>query len=133
MTLSETFLRRVLWLDAATCAVFSLLLLKGGIPLESLLGLPRAVHLIALAILVPAAALMAFCAARRPLFVPGVWLVIAGNAVWVLASLWLALSGIVALTGLGVAFLLVQGAGVVGLTALEVTGLKRAQGVPEPA
>ena len=63
----ETFLRRVLWLDAATCTGMAVLLLAGGGLLEPLLGLPRALHIMAGLLLIPCASLMAVAASRRPL------------------------------------------------------------------
>ena len=122
---SETFLRRVLWADAATCAAFAILMAIAGDPLESLLGIPRAVHLVALALLVPSALLMAFTASRKPLFAAGVILIVCGNAAWVLASFWLALSGVFAPTGPGIAFLMVQAAAVAAIAMLEYSALRQ--------
>jgi len=122
---SDTFLRLILWLDAATCTIFGLgLLVLGGL-VETYLGIPRAVHLAAVAILVPATAIMIGTASRNAMPEAGVMLVIIGNVLWVLASLWLAVSGVVAPTTLGIVFLLVQAAAVGAIAWLEWSGLRR--------
>ena len=125
----ETFLRRVLWLDAATCTGMAVLLLAGGGLLEPLLGLPRALHIMAGLLLIPCASLMAVAASRRPLADPLVWLVILGNLAWTAASVWIALSGVVEATALGTAFLLLQAVAVLGLAGLEWMGLRRVRGI----
>ncbi|MCB1340466.1 MAG: hypothetical protein KDK24_05255 [Pseudooceanicola sp.] len=119
-----TDIRTLLWLDFATCAAFALMLAVVAGPLEQMLGLPGPVRVAAIVILVAAALLMGFTARHQPLFTVGAWLVVAGNAAWVLASLGLVLAG--GLTLPGTAFVLVQAAAVTGLTALEATALRRA-------
>ncbi|HSW23046.1 MAG TPA: hypothetical protein VLJ62_09780 [Burkholderiaceae bacterium] len=111
-------LRRVLGLDAATCLVMGMLLVAGAAPLASLLALPQTLLFWAGIVLFPCAALMAGAAARpRPLLV---WLVVLGNAAWVIGSL-----GALTLrpNPLGIVFVLVQAAVVVGLLVLERRGL----------
>lgn len=114
-------LRGVLGLDAATCVLMGGLLVLAAAPLAALLALPPALLFWAGVILFPCAALMAGTAAmRRP---PAwlVWLVIAGNAAWVFASLGLLV--VLAPNALGVAFVLVQAAVVLVLLRLEWRGL----------
>lgn len=125
----ETFLRRVLWLDAATCTVMAVLLLAGGGLLELILGLPRTLHIVAGLLLIPCAALMAVAASRRPRADSLVWLVILGNLSWTAASVWIALSGVVDATALGTAFLLLQAVAVLGLAGVEWMGLRRLRGI----
>jgi hypothetical protein len=55
-----------------------------------------------------------------------VWVVIIANALWVVDSLWLLVSGWVSPTALGVAFVLAQAAAVAVLTELEYIALRRA-------
>jgi hypothetical protein len=50
--------------------------------------------------------------------------VVAGNVVWVAASVAFAVSGWVELTGLGVAFVVAQAVAVAGLTCLQWAGLR---------
>jgi len=117
---AQTFLpalRGLLVLDATTCLLMGALLLAAAAPLAPWLGLPQPLLWWAGVLLVPCAALMGATAAmRRPL--PGlVWLVILGNAAWVLASLGVLV--IHAPTGLGLAFVLAQAGVVTLLLALE--------------
>lgn len=116
-------LRKILWLDAATCVATGLLLSILSAPLSAWLGLPEALLFYAGLALFPIAAFMAWTATR--LAEPAVWLVIGGNALWVLGSLAvLALSP----TALGYAFVIAQAAAVAVLAELEYIGLRRAVG-----
>jgi hypothetical protein len=110
-------LRRLLALDAATCLAMGLLMTAAAAPLGGLLGLPPSLLTGAGVVLLPCAALMAATAwARQP--PPAlVWLVIGGNALWVLASLLVLL--LFAPTPLGIGFVLVQATVVAVLLALE--------------
>ena len=114
-------LRAVLAFDAFTCLAMGTVLLTAASPLGTLLGLPTELLFWAGAVLVPCAALMAAAAAMRQ---PAPWLVatiVAGNAVWVAASI--AVLFVFAPNGLGVAFVLAQAAAVVVLLVLERRGL----------
>lgn len=119
----ETLLRRVLMLDAAICVGFGILCLALYGWLTGALALPGPLVTWAAAVVFAAAALMLFAALRHPLSPGLVWLVIAGNAGWVAASVALAFAGVSG-TGLGTALMLVQALGVTGLTALEWAGLR---------
>ena len=99
----SSFLRRALLADAATSGAMGLLLLGSAGVLESLLGGP--------AWLLRASA--------------AVWLVIGANALWIVDSVLLALSGWLPLTKLGVAFILAQAAVVLVFAELEYIGLRR--------
>lgn len=114
-------LRAVLVLDAATCLLMGVLLVAAAGPLAALLGLPQALLFWAGIVLFPSAALMAATAVtRRPL--PGlVWLVIVGNAAWVLASLGVLM--VFEPNALGIAFVLVQAVVVLVLLVLEKRSL----------
>jgi len=112
-------LRWVLGLDAATCLVMGVLLAAGAAPLAGLLGLPQALLFWAGVALLPCAALMAATAAR-PL--PAlVWLVVLGNAAWVIGSLGVLLT--LQPNAPGIVFVLVQAVVVVSLLVLERRGL----------
>jgi hypothetical protein len=56
-----------------------------------------------------------------------VWLVIGGNLVWTADSLLLLVSGWVAPTGLGMAFVAAQALAVAGFAALQWLGLRRSR------
>jgi hypothetical protein len=117
-------LRRVLGVDAATCVAMGLLLVAAAAPLATLLGLPQPLLTGAGIVLFPCAALMAATAAMRR---PAPWLawgVIAGNAAWVLASIGVLL--MFDLTALGIAFVVVQAAVVLGLLVIERRALTAA-------
>jgi hypothetical protein len=116
-------LRRILLIDAATCALTGLVLSLFAPTLEPLLGLPYALLQYAGLALLPIAAFMAWVALRAKPPVLGVWTVIAGNAAWVLASLllvvWLSPSL------LGYAFVIAQAVVVALLAELEYAGLRK--------
>ena len=121
----SSFLRRALLADAATSGAMGLLLLGSAGVLESLLGGPAWLLRASAAILIPFAALVTFVATRERIAAPAVWLVIGANALWIVDSVLLALSGWLPLTKLGVAFILAQAAVVLVFAELEYIGLRR--------
>ena len=123
---TSNFLRRVLWLDAATCTATGALMTLAAAPLATLLQLPGGLLFYAGLSLLPVAGVIAFVASRVTIPTAGVWFVILGNAAWVLTSLALLTDQRVAPNSLGVAFILVQAAAVAILAELEYSGLKRA-------
>ena len=119
----QTFLRRVLWVDTATCAATGALLALDDTLLAHLFGLPAALLFASGAALFPIAAFMLWTATRSRIPAAAAWLVILGNAGWVLASF-----GVLALlapTALGQAFVIAQAAAVALLAMLEVVGVRR--------
>ena len=121
-------LRRLLYVDAATCAATGLLLAAAAPALATPLGLPVPLLREAGIVLLPFAALLVWLA-RQPRPPRGaVWGVVAANALWVVASVALLPSGLVAPTALGEAFVLAQAAVVAALAGLESTALRRAAG-----
>lgn len=119
------FLRRVLGVDAATCAVTGALMMLGADWLSSRLGLPSALLFWAGVSLFPIAAFILWAATRREPASPAIWLVIAGNAGWIAGcALVLALFDA---TRLGWAFVIAQALAVVLLAELEYMGLRRAE------
>jgi len=108
------FLRNTLLLDAATCVATGALLSLASGPLSSLLGLPAALLFYAGLSLFPIAAFMLWTSLARP--APAVWVVILGNAGWVLASV-VVLFGF-SPTVLGYVFVIVQAAAVALLAEL---------------
>lgn len=121
---NASFLRRVLWLDAATCIACGLLLTLGARALEAPLGLPAGLLLGAGLVLFPVAVLLAWIA-RQPTPPAGwVWFVIAGNLLWAADSLALLFTPWVAPTTLGVVFVAGQALAVIAISGLERAGLR---------
>jgi hypothetical protein len=117
------FVRRVLFVDAATCVGTGLFLALLAAPLARFLGLPAELLLYAGLALLPIAAFIAWVATREQMSAAGVWLVIIGNAAWVLASL--ALLFAVSPTVLGYAFVIGQALIVAALAEMEYVGLRK--------
>ena len=119
------FLRRVLLADAACSGAMGLLLALLAGPLSRWFGLPSSMLLQVGLFLLGFAGFVAVLGLRqaspRLLF----WLVIAGNALWALDSVLLLVSGWVAPTALGGAFVVAQALVVALLAELEYTGLRR--------
>ena len=119
------FLKRVLLLDAASCVGMGLGLVAGAAMLAGPLGLPAALLSGAALSLLPIGLFMAFVATRAAPPAAFVWLIILGNAGWVVQSI-----ALVQLTprisALGTAFVLAQAAFVTVLACLEYVGLRRA-------
>lgn len=124
----DTFLRRVLVLDAATSGLMAIALLAGADALSPLLGLPKSLLIGTAAVLVPFAALVLWIATREALPRAGAWIVIGLNALWVADSVLLLFTDWVAPAALGTAFVLAQAAAVAVLAELEFVGLKRMAG-----
>lgn len=128
-TSSPVFLRRVLLVDAATCVLTGALLALGAGALSPLFGLPEVLLREAGIVLFPIAAFIAFTGTRDGVSPRAVWFVIAGNGLWVVGSIALLLSGWVAPTALGQAFVLAQALAVAVLAELEYFGLRRSSAV----
>ncbi|WP_374979357.1 hypothetical protein PSGK_22065 [Pseudomonas solani] len=118
-------LRRVLQLDALVSGAAGLLMTLGAGPLSSLLALPAALLTGAGLLMLPWCAVLLWLARRETLDRRAVWAVIAVNAVWVVDSLLLLVSGWVQPTLLGQAFVIAQALAVVLFAELQFFGLKR--------
>jgi hypothetical protein len=123
---TSTFLRRVLFADAATCVATGLLMMLGSGVLEQFLGLPAGLSRYAGLSLLPFAALLVYLAVRENLSPGAVWAVIVLNALWTVDSVLLLLTGWVSPTELGYAFVVAQALGVAVLAGLEYVGLRKA-------
>jgi hypothetical protein len=119
-------LRRLLYADAATSGAFGPLLLAAAPVLEGALGLPAVLLREVGIALIPFAALLLWLARRPRPSRRAAWGVVVANALWVAASVGLLLSGAVAPTALGEAFVLAQAAVVGVLAWLESRALGRA-------
>lgn len=117
-------LRNVLLVDAATCLLIGALLTFGGRLLAQLTAIPAALLLYAGVSLIPVAAFMAVTATRAVLPALGVWMIIAGNALWVAASVGLMIGPWIAPNAWGYAFIAAQAAAVAVLTKLELDATK---------
>ena len=122
-----TNLRFALLADAVASGATGLMMIAGADLLTGLLGLPVALMREAGLLLVPYVALVAFVGTRQAIPHGVVRAIIALNIAWVAGSIGLLMSGIVAPTVLGYAFVIFQ-AVVVGVFAeLQFIGLRRAQ------
>ncbi len=118
-------LRRALAVDAVLSGLSGLLMAIDAAPLTGVLGLPTdLLRGVGLALL-PWAALVGWLATRPTLMRRAVWAVIGLNAVWVIDCLGLLVSGLVAPTGLGTAFVIVQAVVVLALAEAQWLGLRR--------
>ena len=122
---SSTFLRRALVLDAVASGATALLVIAAAGVIDGLLGLPVGLLRGAGLVLVPYVALVAVVATRARIEPAAVWVIIACNALWALASFVLLLSGELAPTGLGIAFVAAQAIIVALLGELQYMGLRR--------
>ncbi|MCR4268392.1 hypothetical protein [Nitratireductor sp. ZSWI3] len=120
------FLRKTLLLDAVVSGAAALLMLFGANLLAPLLGLPAALLFWAGLVLVPFVALLALTARRAS--APRLLLldVVIANGLWVIGSLALLATGLVAPTLLGVLFVLAQALAVALFAALQLAGLRQA-------
>jgi hypothetical protein len=122
-----TNLRFALLADAAASGATGLMMIAGAGLLEGLLGLPTALMREAGLLLVPYVAFVAYAGTRETISRPAVQATIAINVLWVAASIGLLMSGYVAPTVLGYAFVIFQ-AVVVGVFAeLQFIGLRRSE------
>ena len=119
-------LRFALLIDAAASGATGLLLIAGAGLLTSWLALPVDLMRAAGLILVPYVAFVAYVGTRPEISRTAVWTVIAANAVWVVASAGLLVSGLVAPTALGYAFVIAQAVAVGVFAELQFIALRRA-------
>lgn len=118
-------LRWALMADAPASAATGLLLVFGGSSLRDLLGLPSGLMHYAGLSLIPFAALVAYAATRRQPMRPLIWAIAAYNVLWTVDSFALLLSGFIAPTWLGAAFIVAQALAVGALAVLQYAGLKQ--------
>ena len=123
---SSTTLRRVLAIDAVLGLGMGLSHLALSDSLSTWLGLPLAWLQVAAVIVLVAASMAGWLATRHSPPGGGVRLLAMGNLGWVAASLWVALGAGLALTPLGLAWVLLQAAVVFVLAELEWVGARSA-------
>lgn len=124
-------LRQILIIDAVTCIAMGALLTITSVPLGGFLGISATLLFYAGLVLLPVAAFMILVAVRPDVPVEGALVVVAGNVLWVLASIVLLAGSLITPNGLGVTFVVLQAAAVAVLAVLEYVaiGHERA-GVP---
>jgi hypothetical protein len=126
---TSTFLRRVLVLDAVSCAGMGLLLVTFSGGLSGVLSLPVELLQQATAVLLPFALLLAFLSTRARLPRAAVWAVIVANAIWAIDSIVLFFTGWVQPSLLGYLFVAAQAAFVAVIAELEYIGLGKSAAV----
>lgn len=114
-----SFLRWILLIDAATCVAMGLALAIGAGFLSAPLGLPAPLLEYSGLALLPIAAYLAWVATRKDPPSVSVAIVVAGNALWIAASIVLLASGWVTPSPLGSAFIIAQALAVALLDVLE--------------
>ena len=119
-------LRRALRADAGVSGAAGLLLAVGAGLLGSLLDLPAALVRDAGLVLLPYAAVVAYIGTRERMARVAVWAVIAANTLWAIDSIVLLVSGWVAPTALGYAFVIAQALVVAAFAELQYIGMRRA-------
>ena len=122
---SPRFLRNVLLADALSCLATGALQLVFTGPLASLLGLPAPLLAATGLFLLAYAAIVGWIALRDPVPRGFVWLFLAGNAGWAAGCIALLMSGAVAPTALGMAWVIAQAVTVGLLAELQWMGLRR--------
>lgn len=116
-------LNRILAFDAFTCALMGAALIVAAPALSGLLALPQNLLSYAGWLLIPIAIFMAVLARQAAPWAAGVWLVILGNAGWVVASI--AFLFVTNPNALGVAFVALQALVVAILAVAELNAGSR--------
>ena len=110
--------------DAVVSGVNGLVYLAAAGPLADLLGGDVATYRVVGAFLLAYAATVALYA-RSALHPRMGWAIVAGNAIWVIASLEVAVTGMLGLDGAGRAWVVVQALVVADLALLQARALRR--------
>ena len=122
-----SFLRLALLIDAAASGMTAVLLVAGADALRDWLGLPVVLMREAGLVLVAYVAFVVFVAMQAQVWAGAVWVVIACNALWTVASIAIIETGMVAPTTLGIVFVIGQALAVLALGALQLVALRRPQ------
>ena len=124
---SWSFLRLVLAVDAFSSAAMGLALVSASGLLAPWTSLPAPLLFESGLVLIPFAVLVGFLAIREEPWRAGVWIVIALNAFWTLASIALLFTSWITPNLLGSIFIAAQAAAVGVFAELEYVGLRRAR------
>ncbi|WP_370600286.1 hypothetical protein [Pseudomonas nitroreducens] len=118
-------LRLTLKIDALAGGAMGLLMALAAQPLGELFDLPFVLLMVAGIVLLPLALVLYWMSNQPALSRTGVWAVIALNALWVVESVALLVTGYVQPTALGYAFVIGQALVVLLFAELEFFGLRR--------
>ncbi len=121
-------LRAALAVDSVASGIMGLGLTLASVSLSPLLGLPQPLLLAVGLACLGWGAVTGWLARRENARRGAILAVIAINAIWVVESLLLAFGGWVSLTGLGLAFVLLQALAVAVFAEAQWIGLRRAGG-----
>ncbi len=125
-------LRRVVRADGLISGAMGLVLLAGGGLMADPLGLPESLLRGAGIVLLPFAGGVLWLARQAVPNAIAVKAVIAANAAWVVLSVLVLVTGWVTPSGLGQAFVIVQGLGVAVFAELQLAGWRRANRAHPP-
>jgi hypothetical protein len=120
-----SLLRLALLADAVASGAMGVLLAAAAEPLAGWFGLPLALLREVGLLLIPYAALLGYLATRITTPRLPAQFIVAGNVLWVVGSVALLVSGLVAPTVLGTAFVIAQALVVAILAELQLLGLRR--------
>jgi hypothetical protein len=121
---SSSFLRRVLTVDALISGVTGAMMIVAADVLAGLLDVPATLLRYAGIALIPFVAYVFYLSRRASLAPASVWLVIALNVAWVIASGVLLLSGRIHPNAFGYAFVVAQAIAVAAFAELQYVGLR---------
>ncbi|MGN6182465.1 MAG: hypothetical protein ACTHQM_02295 [Thermoanaerobaculia bacterium] len=120
--MTSTFLRRILFADAAISGITGIALFAAASLLGELLALPVALLRVSGISLLPFAAIVLYLATRNPLPRTGVIAIIIANFAWVIASIALLFN--VDTNAFGYTFVIVQAIAVAALADMQWLGLR---------
>ncbi|HJR21044.1 MAG TPA: hypothetical protein VJ822_05450 [Dongiaceae bacterium] len=120
-----SLLRLALLADAVASGAMGVLLAAAAEPLAAWFGLPLALLREVGLLLIPYSGLLGYLATRITTPRLPAQLIVAGNALWVVGSVALLMSGLVAPTTLGTSFVIAQALVVAILAELQLLGLRR--------
>ncbi|WP_433663315.1 hypothetical protein ACQPW1_14985 [Nocardia sp. CA-128927] len=125
-TLSTDFLRTALRVDGWGTGAFGVVMLAGAVVLRDLLGLPTAWSIPFGVAMLGGALVLLLIAGAPEIPCCQACAVVAVNALSAIGMVVLTLSGLIDLTGLGIAFMFIGAAVVAIFATVEFAGLRRA-------
>jgi hypothetical protein len=123
------FLRRILWLDAATCLITGAVMLAAAGTVERFLAIPAPLSAALGIALLAFGAAVAWVGARPYLLRPAVWAIVLLNALWAIESLLALAFGWLEPNLPGRVFIIGQAIAVAVIAELQFVGLRRARQV----
>lgn len=121
---TSSFLRRALAADAVLSGATGAVMIVAADVVAGLLDIPTALLRYAGVGLIPFVVYVFYLSRRASLTAASVWLVIALNVAWVIASGVLLLSGQIHPNAFGYAFVIVQGIAVAAFAEMQYVGLR---------